>query len=357
MSGQVGKQVARVPIRSIRKTIFSPQGQDKIAKMVPPACNPQAFGQSFCLALEEDRGLLDCTESSLLIAMQRAALCGFTLHGSLREAALIKRWNAKKRVFECNLDEMWRGLVKLMLNSGEIRQVVPGVVHMGDVFEDKTDDPLNQKIVHRKSRDPKRFERPVEYIYVAVEKTNGVRLYEVWSADQVNAHRDRYGQNVDKEGSAWKEHWIAMGIKSVIKSLAKSASISLATHDRRVVNLSDEEGATFSVSDSIPSPMIEEHDHDALPDNRSAVRDGETDSSESSESSAKNEDDSDSESQQVLSDVERALLTADSLGKCSAIRAMYQGYSDPELGLDIEELIRKKEHQIRESRSEQVAEA
>lgn len=76
--------------------------------------------------------LLNCTKVSVLRAVTNLAQVGLTLNPVLKFAYLIPRYNSKSKELECVLEPDYRGLIKLLTDSGAVTSIQANIIHEGD---------------------------------------------------------------------------------------------------------------------------------------------------------------------------------------------------------------------------------
>jgi len=79
--------------------------------------------------------LKECDQLSVLRAVTNLAQVGLTLNPISKYAYLIPRFNGKTKKLECVLDPDYRGLVKLLTDSGVVKSMDAHVVYEGDEFD------------------------------------------------------------------------------------------------------------------------------------------------------------------------------------------------------------------------------
>jgi recombination protein RecT len=79
--------------------------------------------------------LAKCDPTSVLRAVTNLAQVGLTLNPISKYAYLIPRYNSNTSQMECVLDPDYRGLVKLLTDSGVVKSIDAHIVFDGDEFE------------------------------------------------------------------------------------------------------------------------------------------------------------------------------------------------------------------------------
>jgi len=79
--------------------------------------------------------LKECDPVTVLRAVTNLAQVGLTLNPISKYAYLIPRFNGKTKTLECVLDPDYRGLVKLLNDSGVVKSIDAHIVYQGDDFD------------------------------------------------------------------------------------------------------------------------------------------------------------------------------------------------------------------------------
>lgn len=84
--------------------------------------------------IQKNPYLKECTRDSVLRSVINLAQIGLTLNPVSKYAHLIPRYNGKTKQLECVLDPDYRGLVKLLTDTGVIKSMEARIVYSGDDF-------------------------------------------------------------------------------------------------------------------------------------------------------------------------------------------------------------------------------
>lgn len=79
--------------------------------------------------------LKECDPNTVLRSVVNLAQVGLTLNPISKYAYLIPRYNSKNRTLECVLDPDYRGLVKLLTDTGVVKSIEARVVYEGDELD------------------------------------------------------------------------------------------------------------------------------------------------------------------------------------------------------------------------------
>lgn len=89
--------------------------------------------------------LQKCTQVSILRSVINLAQVGLTLNPISKLAYLVPRWNSRQSAYECVLEPDYRGLVKLLTDSGSVKSIAANLIYDGDEVE--LDMATEQKVI------------------------------------------------------------------------------------------------------------------------------------------------------------------------------------------------------------------
>ncbi len=188
----------------------------KIQAIAPNALNLERFVGVVTHAVQKTPKLLECDPTSLLSAVMESAALGLTPSGVLGESYLVPRAGA------VNLQVGYKGLVKLALESGQVRQIVARPVYAKDHFrysfglEEDT-------FEHVPTEDPERGD--VVRAYAIARMVEGPAQLEVTAlADILQA------KSVAQTSNVWNQWFGAMAAKTSVRRLCRLLTLSPEYH-------------------------------------------------------------------------------------------------------------------------------
>jgi recombination protein RecT len=168
-------------------------------------------------AFNKNDYLNKATPESKLQSVLNVAQTGLTLNPVRNHAYLIPR-SMNGRI-ECNLMPSYRGLVHLIMRTGQVMKIDSQVVREGDEFDYELG--LRPNITHK----PSGSDSEITHVYAFAKLINGEVMVEVMTKeeiDRVRSNSDSYKSYVSKGfPSPWVQWESAMARKVVIKRLAK----------------------------------------------------------------------------------------------------------------------------------------
>lgn len=220
--------------------VFLDKMAPKAMQALSDKMDPDAFMLGVETAIRKTPRLLQCTESSLFIAIATCAEAGLVPLYDL--AYLIPRYNKDQNAYEAHFQFGYKGLIDMLLRSGRVSSVDSDAACEGDEFS------------YRRGLDPDIHhvplltveERPETYFYAIAWPTdpNARPWFEVMSNAQVEHVRKT---SADAKSLAWKYHRRQMGRKTVIRRLCNY--IPLRADDRRLLERDDEAAFDFDQSE------------------------------------------------------------------------------------------------------------
>lgn len=205
---------------TLSQVIQSKQIQFKT--LLPAHISPERFMRIIFTQMQKNPKLLQCTQNSILSSILVAAEMGLVPDG--RKGALVPFKN--KGVLEAQFIPMYKGLIELARNSGEIVDIFPATVYEFDDYSYELG--LSRDLQHRVNLDGDRG-KPIAY-YAVVELKNGAKTFgagpmTVKEMEAVKA-RSRASSGpwyTDFEPMAWKTV-----IKRVLNFCPQSAELAHA---------------------------------------------------------------------------------------------------------------------------------
>lgn len=203
------------------------QKKSEIAKMLPKHLNADRLLKVAQIAATTTPALIKCDVASLVGAIGQCAQMGLEPNTVLGHAYLVP-FNTKRK--DSSGAERWvnsvqviigyKGLIDLARRSGQIISIAAHEVCANDEFDLVYG--LEEKLSHR----PAMGERgDVIGFYAVAKLKDGGHAFEFMSVQQV---REIMGNTQSKgKYGPWKDHFVEMGRKTVIRRLAKFLPLSI----------------------------------------------------------------------------------------------------------------------------------
>lgn len=191
-----------------------------------PRMTAERFTRIALTTLRTNSYLARCSPPSILAALVESAQLGLMPDAAMGEAYLVPYGSEAKLIIG------YRGMIKLMRQSGEVSEVHAFPVHEGDHFQWRLG--TDPSIDHVPLDEPDRASRDITHVYAVVKFKDGGSQFCVMTAEEVEAIRKR--SRAGNKGP-WQTDYVAMALKTVIRRLAKM--IPMSTLAERAMAISD----------------------------------------------------------------------------------------------------------------------
>jgi recombination protein RecT len=193
-------------------------GVDLDTALPDPRLTGERFMRVAMTTLQTNAQLARCKPRSIVACIVECAQLGLMPDAALGEAYLVPFGDKATLIIG------YRGLMKLIRQSGEISTIHAYAVHEGDAFKWYLG--LEPNVVHTPDYESEdREQAPVTHVYAVAKFKDGGTQFCVMTYKEVEAIRAR--SRAGKSGP-WKTDWIAMALKTVIRRLAKMLPMSTA---------------------------------------------------------------------------------------------------------------------------------
>lgn len=226
-SGRRGSQSTQYPMSTavtttnrtqavaLKEHLNSPAFVQEIKRALPTGANGERLIRAALTSIQKNQKLADCHQPSFFAGLLSLAQLGLIPDG--REAHLIRIWNKKLNRQDCLAIPDYKGLVKLVLESGKVSYIHSDVVADKDEFVEDRGRIIKHSINRREPRGP------VYAVYAFAVFKDGTEKSEVMSVDEVEAIR---GRSRSKDDGPWVTDWNEMAKKTVVKRLSKWLPLS-----------------------------------------------------------------------------------------------------------------------------------
>ncbi len=196
------------------------QRKGEIAKVLPKHLNPERLLKIAQVAATTTPKLLQCYIPTLVAAIGQCAQMGLEPNTVLGHAYLVPFWNTKKNRNDVQVIVGYKGLIDLARRSGQIVSISAHEVCENDEFDCRYG--LNEVLDHK----PAMGERGAVVAFYAMAKLkDGGHAFEVMSLKQIQ--EIAAGTQSKGKSGPWRDHFVEMGRKTVIRRLAKYLPLSI----------------------------------------------------------------------------------------------------------------------------------
>lgn len=227
------------------------QSRDAVMKALPKHLGADRIMRIALTAFRRNTALESCAPLSVLSAVIQASQLGLEI-GQNGEAFLVPY---KK---ECQLIPGYKGLMKLVRQSGHVLDIYAQEVRQADFF--KMSYGLQRELIHEPlfheggfpATDEERGD--VTGFYAVAVLPSGLRTFTAMSIHQVNKIRDESSGYqfalANRRATPWIDQYVAMGLKTVLRSLCGKLPMSSDMHTALALdtaaNLGVSQGLTLS---------------------------------------------------------------------------------------------------------------
>lgn len=204
----------------VRAHLESPAFLNQVQMAMPTGEDGKRLVRGAITAMQKNPKIGECLQTTIFTSLLTCAQLRLNLDG--REAHLVPFWDGKagpqgNGALVCTLIPDYKGLVRLVLQSGNISNVHADLVCQNDTFEFDKGRILAHRINFRVPRGD------VYAVYALATFKDGTEKAEVMSAEEVEKIRISSKQ---KDGKPWQDNWGEMAKKTVFKRLTKWLPLS-----------------------------------------------------------------------------------------------------------------------------------
>jgi len=192
--------------------------KDKFAAVLPKFFPVERFLRVVMAAINKTPVLAECSQASLLLSVNTAAQLGLEI-GVLGRAYLVPFKNKGQQ--ECQLIIGYSGLIDLARRSGEIESIEARAVLEGDHFVCKFG--LGPVLEHVPQWEGAADRKVIAFYGVAKLRDGGRQIEVMTLADVTRIMKSTQSKG---EYGPWRDHFVEMGRKTVIRRLAKYLPLS-----------------------------------------------------------------------------------------------------------------------------------
>ena len=200
---------------------FFEQNKASMAAVLPKHVSPDRMLKIALQAIRATPALMECTTKSLMGAVIQCATMGLEPNTVLGHAYLVPFRNRKEGRTDVQVVIGYKGLVDLARRSGQIESIAAHAVYEADQFDLALG--TEDRIHHVPHIGGDRGH--VIAFYAVAKLKGGGHAFEVMSKHEVDAVM----KSTQSKGAygPWKDHYVEMGRKTVIRRLSKFLPLSV----------------------------------------------------------------------------------------------------------------------------------
>lgn len=175
--------------------------------------------------------LKDCDKSTLVSAALNAETLGLVLNNQMGFSYVLPYEDQKNKRVVAQFQIGWRGIIQLMIRSGQIKKIHVTEVREGELV--KFNPIINEFEFNYIVDEEKRLKQPVIGYYCFFETTNGYVQELYWTKEKMEHHAKTYSpgyKNDLKKGTDytfWSKDFDGMAKKTMLKQISKFAPMSV----------------------------------------------------------------------------------------------------------------------------------
>ena len=203
------------------------------------------FMTSITSVVQNNSLLQKADVNSIIMGSAIAASMDLPLNPNLGYAALVP-FNSKDGCF-AQLQVMTKGWVELFLRSGQCQSIINEVVYDGQLVKKNR---FTGEYVF--DEDSKKSDNVIG-VMAYFRLMNGYEKYEYMTIEEVKAHAQKFSQTYRKGAGIWKEHFLEMRKKTVLKKLiTKWAPKSIEMQQVALFDQSIVKGDVANLDSAVP---------------------------------------------------------------------------------------------------------
>jgi recombination protein RecT len=216
--------------------------KDQIAMALPRHMTADRMLRVALTAATTNPALLKCDARSIAACIVQAAILGLEPNTPLGECYLIPYKDL------CTLVPGWKGLLKLVRNSGELVIVNAQEVRQNDTFE--FEDGLDPYLRHKRAPGGPQERGPVVAYWAGAVLRSGGRQFVVMMRDEVEAHAKKYSKAFNK--GPWQTEFDQMALKTCLRKLCKYLPTSVESQTACALDEQEEAGMPQQFAPEVP---------------------------------------------------------------------------------------------------------
>jgi recombination protein RecT len=209
------------PVQALSNLLFS--HKDQLKMVAPRTMTVDKIIRVALTSFQKNPTLMQCEPVTIAGCVMQSTQLGLLMDGVLGEAYMVPYKNNSKGRYEAQFQVGYKGLRKLVNNSGPIDTFMPQAVYEGDWF----DYDLSKAIIKKHQRTTETQYKTLTHVYTIVKYKSGTVENMVMSIDEALAVRDHYSQayrtavKFKRDDTPWIQHQEAMCLKTVMRKHAK----------------------------------------------------------------------------------------------------------------------------------------
>lgn len=242
------------------------QYKEQIRLALPKHMTPERMIRVALSAVSGNKQLMECDALSIAACVVQSSIMGLEPNALLGESYLVpfknKKLNNGRGGYQAQLIVGYKGLLKLVRNTGQLSMVDAQLVYENDVFEYEKG--LSPWLKHKRAMTDR---GEVIGAWAGYVLKDGAKNFEFMTKAEIIDHRDRYSKGAyDSDGNltgAWQATPEWMYKKTVLRQLAKLMPMSVEAQTAVALDEAAEAGLPQRFSVEVPLELTPAQPDDA----------------------------------------------------------------------------------------------
>lgn len=216
---------------SVSAYLNSKIGSALVSNAISDKNKAARFVTSLITLVSMNPGLKSCDKSTLVSAALNAETLGLALNNQMGFSYVIPYEDKKNKRTVAQFQIGWRGIIQLMIRSGQIKKIHVTEVREGELV--KFNPIINEFEFNYIIDEEKRIKSPVIGYYCFFETTNGYVQELYWTKEKMEYHAKTYSPgfvndlNKGTKYTFWSKDFDGMAKKTMLKQISKFAPMSV----------------------------------------------------------------------------------------------------------------------------------
>lgn len=194
--------------------------KDEISVLVDGVMTPERVVQIATLCIKQNETLGKCTPASIIGAVMQASIMRFEPSNALGLCYFVPYYNNNAKIYECQFQLGYKGMVQLAYRSRQIKEIYGDVVYKADKFIYSHGVDTKLEHIPSDSIDEQDFtDDKITHAYAYVKLENGGFISVVLPRREILKAQKL--SKAKSETAIWKIYFAQMAIKTAVRRLYK----------------------------------------------------------------------------------------------------------------------------------------
>jgi recombination protein RecT len=194
------------------RTLLEKEKETLLAAL-PQQVGADRFIRIVCNTFLQNPDLINTSFESQVQSILEASALGLEPGGTLGHCYFVRYGR------RCQMILGYRGMLKLMNQSGQVSTIKLESVREGDTFQEISG--TRDIILHTKANDVMRHTKPITHVYIEVTMRDGGVVRKVMTRLEIEMHKEKTSPGWRRKESPWQQWWEEMAHKTLIRKVFK----------------------------------------------------------------------------------------------------------------------------------------